>query len=64
MSDLPLRVEGLQKHFGGITAVDGATFEVEKGSLTGLIGPNGAGKSTTFNLITGFLNPDAGTVLF
>ncbi|MEF8853959.1 MAG: ABC transporter ATP-binding protein [Haloarculaceae archaeon] len=64
MSDLPLRVEGLQKHFGGITAVDGATFEVEKGSLTGLIGPNGAGKSTTFNLITGFLDPDAGTVLF
>jgi len=50
---IPLRVEGLVKHFGGITAVDGASFEVEEGSLTGLIGPNGAGKSTTFNCITG-----------
>ncbi|MDG5777679.1 ABC transporter ATP-binding protein [Haloarculaceae archaeon H-GB2-1] len=60
----PLVVDGLEKHFGGITAVDGATFHVERGSLTGLIGPNGAGKSTTFNLITGFHEPDAGSVTF
>jgi branched-chain amino acid transport system ATP-binding protein len=63
-ADYPLRVEGLRKSFGGITAVDGASFEVERGSLTGLIGPNGAGKSTTFNLITGMLKPDSGTVTF
>ncbi|ELZ78628.1 putative branched-chain amino acids ABC transporter ATP-binding protein [Haloferax larsenii JCM 13917] len=62
--EYPLRVEGLRKSFGGITAVDGATFQVESGSLTGLIGPNGAGKSTTFNLITGMIKPDAGTVTF
>ncbi|WP_327052702.1 ABC transporter ATP-binding protein [Halomicrococcus gelatinilyticus] len=64
LSDTPLRVENLQKHFGGITAVDGATFEVERGSLTGLIGPNGAGKSTTFNCITGVHEPDGGAVYF
>ena len=61
---LPLRVEGVRKTFGGITAVDGATFEVEQGSLTGLIGPNGAGKSTTFNCITGVHSPDGGAVYF
>jgi branched-chain amino acid transport system ATP-binding protein len=64
VSETPLRVEGLTKRFGGITAVDGASFEVERGTLTGLIGPNGAGKSTTFNLITGMLAPDAGTITF
>jgi len=63
-ADYPLRVEGLRKEFGGITAVDGATFEVEAGSLTGLIGPNGAGKSTTFNCITGIYEPTGGTVYF
>jgi branched-chain amino acid transport system ATP-binding protein len=62
--EVPLRVEGLEKRFGGITAVDGASFEVERGSLTGLIGPNGAGKSTTFDLITGVHRPDAGRVEF
>ena len=63
-ADVVLRVKGLEKHFGGITAVDGATFEVERGTLTGLIGPNGAGKSTTFNCITGTHKPDAGRVVF
>lgn len=63
-SGVPLRVEGLVKRFGGVTAVDGATFEVEQGSLTGLIGPNGAGKSTTFNCITGVHEPTAGNVYF
>ncbi|PSQ03785.1 ABC transporter ATP-binding protein [Halobacteriales archaeon QS_4_69_31] len=64
LAAVPLRVDGLEKQFGGITAVDGATFEVERGTITGLIGPNGAGKSTTFNLITGFHRPDAGAVYF
>jgi ABC-type branched-subunit amino acid transport system ATPase component len=64
LADVPLRVDGLAKRFGGLTAVDGATFQVERGTLTGLIGPNGAGKSTTFNLITGFNRPDAGQVSF
>ena len=61
---LPLRVDGLVKRFGALTAVDGASFQVEEGSLTGLIGPNGAGKSTTFNCITGTLKPTAGHVYF
>jgi branched-chain amino acid transport system ATP-binding protein len=60
----PLEVEGLRKEFGGITAVDDVSFDVEGGTLTGLIGPNGAGKSTTFNLITGMIDPTAGTVRF
>ena len=63
-SDVPLEVRNLRKTFGGITAVDDVSFGIEKGSLTGLIGPNGAGKSTTFNLITGMLDPDSGTVQF
>jgi branched-chain amino acid transport system ATP-binding protein len=60
----PLRVENLKKRFGGIVAVDGASFDVEAGSLTGLIGPNGAGKSTTFNCIAGALTPTSGKVYF
>jgi ABC-type branched-subunit amino acid transport system ATPase component len=64
VDETPLRVENLTKRFGGLTAVDGATFDVERGTLTGLIGPNGAGKSTTFNLITGMLAPDEGQVVF
>jgi branched-chain amino acid transport system ATP-binding protein len=64
VSETPLVVEDMEKQFGGITAVDGASFEVERGSMTGLIGPNGAGKTTTFNCITGIHEPDAGTVTF
>ncbi|PSQ08177.1 ABC transporter ATP-binding protein [Halobacteriales archaeon QS_6_71_20] len=60
----PLVVDDLRKEFGGITAVDGASFSVAEGSLTGLIGPNGAGKSTTFNCITGVHPPTAGTMTF
>ena len=60
----PLVVEDLRKTFGGITAVDGASFSVAEGSLTGLIGPNGAGKSTTFNCITGVHAPTSGSVTF
>jgi len=59
-----LEVHDLRKHFGGIAAVDGCSFQVSKGSITGLIGPNGSGKTTTFNLISGFLLPDEGNVVF
>jgi branched-chain amino acid transport system ATP-binding protein len=59
-----LSVRDLRKRFGGITAVDGVTFDVAPGTMTGLIGPNGAGKSTTFNLITGIHRPDAGRIHF
>ncbi|MFB6311500.1 MAG: ATP-binding cassette domain-containing protein, partial [Salinirussus sp.] len=59
-----LSVDGLTKRFGGITAVDRLSFDVETGTMTGLIGPNGAGKSTTFNLITGVHRPDAGEIQF
>jgi ABC-type branched-subunit amino acid transport system ATPase component len=59
-----LEADELVKRFGGITAVDGVSFEIERGSITGLIGPNGAGKTTTFNLVSGFLPPDAGTVRY
>jgi ABC-type branched-subunit amino acid transport system ATPase component len=64
IDDSPLVVDDLRKEFGGITAVDGASFEIERGTLTGLIGPNGAGKSTTFNCITGVHEPTSGQVLF
>jgi branched-chain amino acid transport system ATP-binding protein len=57
-----LEVDGLEKRFGGIKALDGADFDVESGELVGLIGPNGAGKTTLFNCMTGFLDPTAGTV--
>ena len=58
-----LKVENLSKWFGGLRAVDGCSFTVRPGTITGLIGPNGAGKTTVFNLLTGFLRPDAGKVL-
>ena len=59
-----LEVRGLTKHFGGVVAVDGCSFEAPQGQVTGLIGPNGAGKSTAIDLISGFKLPDSGTVLF
>lgn len=59
-----LHVEGLEKRFGGLRAVDGATFRVQPGAITALIGPNGSGKTTTFDLITGNLRRDAGVVRF
>jgi branched-chain amino acid transport system ATP-binding protein len=62
-SDVPaLAVEDVVRTFGGVTAVDGASFSVPDGSITGLIGPNGAGKSTLFDLVTGMLRPDAGSI--
>ena len=58
-----LEVHDLVKHYGGVRAVDGISFSVERGTITGLIGPNGAGKSTVLNVIGGFLPPDGGRVL-
>jgi neutral amino acid transport system ATP-binding protein len=58
-----LEVDGLVRAFGGVHAVDGTTFDVQPGSITGLIGPNGAGKSTVFNCVSGFLRAQAGHVL-
>jgi len=62
MSD-DLRLAGVSKRFGGLQAVDDLTFDVRHGEITGLIGPNGAGKSTVFNLISGMLTPDAGSIM-
>jgi neutral amino acid transport system ATP-binding protein len=59
-----LEIEGVYKHFGGIRAVNGATFSVAEGSITALIGPNGAGKTTLFNVVTGFYGPDAGRITY
>lgn len=59
-----LELKNLNKRFGGITAVKDFNLQVEKGQIIGLIGPNGAGKTTLFNLITGFLKPDSGTIMF
>jgi branched-chain amino acid transport system ATP-binding protein len=58
-----LVVEGVSKSFGGRVALDGASLEVAKGSITGVIGPNGSGKSTLFNIVAGTLRAGAGRVL-
>jgi branched-chain amino acid transport system ATP-binding protein len=57
-----LEVTDLRKSFGGVNAVNGCTFSVARGSITGLVGPNGAGKSTAINLISGLVKPDRGAV--
>ena len=59
-----LLAESVRKDFGGVTAVDVAHLEVQRGSITALIGPNGAGKTTLFNLLTGFDTPDTGEWMF
>lgn len=59
-----LELEGVSKRFGGLWANREVTFKVYSGEVLGLIGPNGAGKTTLFNLITGFLRPDSGKILF
>ena len=59
-----LRIEGIQKSFGGFMAVNGANLEVQKSEIVAVIGPNGAGKTTLFNLITGIIKPDGGRVIF
>ena len=57
-----LEVDGLSKRFGGVRAVHGVSFRVEKGAVKGVIGPNGAGKTTLFDLLSGFRAPDEGAV--
>ena len=58
-----LEIRSLSKSFGGLKAVHGCSFAVEEGSITALIGPNGAGKTTVFNMISGLIKPDDGTIL-
>lgn len=63
-SDVILEVKEVHKDFGGVKAVDGATFGAQRGRITGLIGPNGAGKSTLMGIIAGALKPAAGRIVF
>ena len=58
-----LETAGLEKHFGGIAAVNGVSLTIEKGARHALIGPNGAGKTTVINLLTGVLRPSAGRIV-
>jgi len=58
-----LNVSGLSKRFGGLQATDDVSFDLVRGSIVGVIGPNGAGKTTLFNQLTGFIRPDAGSIL-
>ena len=59
-----LIVHGLRRDYGGVRAVDDASFSVPEGQITGLIGPNGAGKSTVLGMIAGAIRPSAGSVVF
>jgi branched-chain amino acid transport system ATP-binding protein len=59
-----LEVRGLYKNFGGILAISGLSFELAEGELLGLIGPNGSGKTTAVNLITGFVKPTKGEIIY
>ncbi len=59
-----LEVENVSRHFGSLVAVENVSMSVEAGELRAVIGPNGAGKTTFFNLISGFLAPTSGRILF
>lgn len=63
-SDVILEARGIEKSFGGIQAVDGIDLRFERGRIEAVIGPNGAGKSTFFKILTGILEPDAGTIIY
>ena len=63
-SDAILEIVDVHKHFGGLRAVNGATLDVQRGSVTALIGPNGAGKTTLFNIVTGFIRGDDGVIRY
>ena len=64
MAEFILELKNLSKHFGGVIAVDYLNIAVKPRTITSVIGPNGAGKTTIFNLITGFLKPTSGSVLY
>jgi len=65
MSAALLEVQNLNKHFGGLHAVKNVSFSITRGEVVGILGPNGAGKTTLYNLLTGFIPPDAGaTIVF
>ncbi len=59
-----LSANNISRSFGGLKALDACNLDVERGSITGLIGPNGSGKTTLFNVMTGYVKPDTGTVTF
>jgi branched-chain amino acid transport system ATP-binding protein len=59
-----LQASGLTRQFGGIIVADDITLELGAGEIVGIIGPNGAGKTTLFNLLTGFVTPDQGRIMF
>jgi branched-chain amino acid transport system ATP-binding protein len=59
-----LEIAGINKRFGGLSVLSDVSFEVATGTSLGLIGPNGAGKTTLFNILTGFITPNAGTIRF
>ncbi|HEU4723593.1 MAG TPA: ABC transporter ATP-binding protein [Gemmatimonadaceae bacterium] len=59
-----VEISDVRCHFGGVKAVDGASFALQRGRITGLIGPNGAGKSTLLNSVAGSLRPTGGTIRF
>ena len=59
-----LSIEGVTRQFGGLTAVDKVSFDIELGKVSAIIGPNGAGKTTLFNLISGFMPPSEGHIHF
>ena len=64
MSETILSVRNLTKRFGGLVALNNCNIDIEENSITGIIGPNGSGKSTLFNVITGHLKPEEGSVLY
>lgn len=62
--EVQLRVEGVAKQFGGVTAVDDVSLEVQQGEILSIIGPNGAGKTSLLNMVSGFYQPDRGRITF
>ena len=64
MSAPLLSVSGLRRRFGGVPAIDDLSFTLDEGTFCGIIGPNGAGKTTLMNLLSGYLRPDAGAIVF
>ncbi len=61
--DVLVRVRNLRKDYGSIRALDGISFDVSRGDILSFLGPNGAGKTTAMKLITGFIDPDGGSVV-